>query len=116
MRKARVYPRMTKRIMRPEIEACLECHTRLRRYATVSERSIITLTGTIRLVHCGYRCPNPECAAKGRSYRSAAADALALPGFTFGLDIVLLVGHLRLAKHQTVDEVPTNCATRLLKS
>src|SRR6266849_5092705 len=29
-----------------------------------------------------------------RTYRSPAADALALPGFTYGLDIVLLVGRL----------------------
>jgi hypothetical protein len=29
---------------------------------------------------------------------------LALPGFTFGLDIVILVGHLRLAQHQTLDQ------------
>jgi hypothetical protein len=28
-----------------------------------------------------------------------------LPGFTFGIDIVLLVGHLRLSEHQTLDEV-----------
>jgi hypothetical protein len=40
-----------------------------------------------------------------RSYRSAAADALALPGFTFGVDLVILVGHLRLLQHQTLDEV-----------
>ena len=38
-------------------------------------------------------------------YRSAEADALALPGFTFGLDILLLVGQLRLEEHQTVDEI-----------
>ena len=40
-----------------------------------------------------------------RSYRSAEADAVALPGFTFGLDVVILVGHLRLSKHLTLDEV-----------
>ena len=38
-------------------------------------------------------------------YRSAEADALALPGFTFGLDIVLEVGHLRLSEHKTIDEI-----------
>lgn len=38
-------------------------------------------------------------------YRSREADALALPGFTFGLDIVLEVGHLRLREHKTVDEI-----------
>jgi hypothetical protein len=38
-------------------------------------------------------------------YRSREADALALSGFTFGLDIVLEVGHLRLREHKTVDEI-----------
>jgi hypothetical protein len=38
-------------------------------------------------------------------YRSAEADALALSGFTFGLDIVLEVGHLRMSEHKTVDEI-----------
>ena len=38
-------------------------------------------------------------------YRSAEADALALSGFTFGLDMVLEVGHLRVSEHQTVDEI-----------
>ena len=38
-------------------------------------------------------------------YRSAEADALALAGFTFGLDIVLFVGSQRLKEHKTVDEI-----------
>jgi hypothetical protein len=38
-------------------------------------------------------------------HRSAAADALALPGFTFGLDLLLLAGTLRLGEHRTLDEV-----------
>jgi hypothetical protein len=48
-----------------------------------------------------------------RSYRSAAADALALPGFTFGLDSVIAVGHLRLARHQTLHEVHQQLLERL---
>lgn len=104
MRRPNVYPQSTKRIYRSEFTTCLTCGTRLRRYATLSERPIITLDGPIRLTHCGYRCPDPECPTAKRSYRSAAADALALPGFTFGLDIVVLVGHLRLAQHHTLDQ------------
>jgi len=41
------------------------------------------------------------------------ADALALPGFTFGLDILLLVGQLRLREHQTVDEIHRALTQRL---
>lgn len=43
--------------------------------------------------------------ARKTLYRSAEADALALAGFTFGLDIVLFVGHRRLSEHHTVDEI-----------
>jgi hypothetical protein len=113
MRRPKVYAHATKQICRSEFTACLSCATRLRRYATLSERPIITLTGPIRLIHCGYRCPNPHCPTAKRSYRSAAADALALPGFTFGLDIIVLVGHLRLAQHHTVDQTHQVLQARL---
>jgi hypothetical protein len=113
MRRPKVYPHVTKRICRSEFTACLTCGTRLRRYATLSERPIITLNGPIRLTHCGYRCPDPTCPTARHSYRSAAADALALPGFTFGLDIVVLVGQLRLAQHQTLDQTHQVLQTRL---
>ncbi len=46
-------------------------------------------------------------------YRSAEADALALAGFTFGLDIVLKVGHLRLKEHKTVDEIHQSLSQQL---
>src|ERR671928_1950342 len=113
MRRPKVYPHAPKHIYRSELTTCLACGTRLRRYATLSERPIITLNGPLRLTHCGYRCPNPACSTPSRSYRSAAADALALPGFTFGLDIVVLVGHLRLAQHLIPDQTHQALLDRL---
>jgi hypothetical protein len=85
----------------------------LRRAATITERTIITLNQVLRVVHCGYRCPVVECAGHKRLYRSSEADALALTGFTFGLDIVLVVGQLRLREHQTVDEIHQTLMQRL---
>ena len=80
---------------------------------TLTRRTVITLQEVIRLIHAGFRCPDPQCPGDQRTYRSPAADALALPGFTFGLDIVLLVGRLHLGKHQTVDEVHAELLERL---
>jgi hypothetical protein len=71
------------------------------------------LDGVIKLNHAGYRCPDAQCPGHQRTYRSPQADALALPYFTFGLDIVLLVGRLRLREHQTVDEMHQELLTRL---
>jgi hypothetical protein len=74
---------------------------------------VVTLTEVIKVTHAGYRCPDAQCPGYQRTYRSAAADALALPGFTYGLDIVLLVGRLHLGKHQTVDEIHQELLERL---
>jgi hypothetical protein len=113
MRKQKRYPQAVKRIMRPELTHCLECQSKLQRCVTISDRMIITLKQTIRLVHCGYRCPQPDCAGRNTLYRSAEADALALAGFTFGLDIVLFVGQRRLSEHQTVDEIHQSLSEQL---
>jgi hypothetical protein len=75
---------------------------------------IITLKQVIRVVHCGYRCPQGECPGRKVLYRSAEADALALSGFTFGLDIVLEVGHLRVSEHKTVDEIHRSLSEQLI--
>jgi hypothetical protein len=72
---------------------------------TLSRRTVVTLQAVIKVIHAGYRCPDQACPGRSRIYRSTEADALALPGFTYGLDIVVLVGYLHLGKHQTVDEV-----------
>src|SRR6266702_2135654 len=102
-----------RRFFRTELTICPRCQTRLRRYATLSQHTVITLNGPVRLTHRGYRCPNAACETRIRSYRSAAADALALPGFTFGLDVVILVGQLRLSQHHTLDEVHQMLSMRL---
>ncbi len=36
-----------------------------------------------------------------------------LPSFTFGLDVIVLLGHLRLGKHQTLDEAHSEIKERL---
>ncbi len=113
MRKKRSYDQVVKCIMRPELTHCLECQSKLQRSVTISERMIITLKQVIRLVHCGYRCPHPECSGRKTLYRSAEADALALAGFTFGLDIVLFVGSQRLREHKTVDEIHQSLSQQL---
>ncbi len=113
MKPARKYAQMSRRFYRPEQSRCPVCQRRLRRAVTLTERTVITLEEVIKVVHAGYRCPDAECAGHQRTYRSVRADALALPWFTYGLDIVLLVGRLRLREHQTVDEIHQELLKRL---
>jgi hypothetical protein len=113
MKRSRSDPNVTRRWYRPVEHECPECHRTLREVKTLSKRTVVTLGGVIKVTHAGYRCPDVDCPGQQRTYRSPVADALALPYFTFGLDIVLLVGRLHLGKHQTVDEVHQELLERL---
>ncbi len=113
MRTKKMYAHVIKRNLRPELTTCLECQRRLQRWVTISHRMVITLEQVIKLTHCGYRCPQLDCPGHQRLSRSTQADALALPGFTFGLDIIILVGQLRLREHKTVDEIHDLLTERL---
>src|SRR5437899_7920367 len=113
MRHSRSYPKVIRRWYRPVEHECLECHRTLREAVAVSRRTVITLEGVIKLNHAGYRCPDPQCVGHTRTYRSVEADALELTHFTYGVDIVLLVGRLRLREHQTVDEIHQELLERL---
>ena len=94
MKRSRSYPQVTRRWYRPVEHECAECGRTLHEVKTLSKRTVVTLAEVIKVTHAGYRCPDAQCPGSPRTYRSAAADALALPGFTYGLDIVLLVGRL----------------------
>ena len=113
MKRSRTYPQVSRRWYRPSEHKCLVCQRTLRQAMTLTRRTVITLEGVVRLIHAGYRCPNPQCEGQRRTYRSVQADALALPGMTYGLDVVLLVGRLRLGEHRTVDELHRELLRRL---
>ncbi len=113
MKRSRSYPNVVKRWYRPVEHKCSDCQRTLREVKTLSKRTVVTLAGVIKVTHAGYRCPDGECPGHQRTYRSVETDALTLPGFTYGLDIVLLVGRLHLGKHQTVDEVHQELLERL---
>jgi hypothetical protein len=113
MKPAKQFAQVSRRFYRPEQTHCPVCEKRLQRAVTLTERTVITLEGVIKLVHAGYRCTDSGCMGSQRTYRSLQADALALPWFTYGLDVVLLVGRLRLKEHQTVDEIHQDLLKRL---
>src|SRR5713226_7000399 len=113
MNHSRSYPHVIWRWYRPVEHECPQCGRTLREAVALSRRTVITLGGVIKLNHAGYRCPDAQCVGHARTYRSVEADALALPHFTYGLDIVLLVGRLRLREHQTVDEIHREVLKRL---
>jgi hypothetical protein len=70
-----------------------------------NRRTVVMLTGAVRLRLKVRRCPNPACARHRRPYRPEAEGALALPRHEFGLDVIALIGALRYREHRSVPEI-----------
>src|SRR3954463_739937 len=92
------------RMLVPVRRLCPACRTSMRiRYE--NRRTLVTLSGTVRLGLKVRRCEAEGCARFHKPYRPEAEGALALPQHEFGLDVVALVGALRHREHRSVPEI-----------
>src|ERR671916_2365138 len=92
------------RVLRSVRRLCPACGGAMRiRYE--NRRTLVTLSGTVRLHLKVRRCESASCARYHRPFRPEAEGALALPQHEFGLDVVALVGALRHRDHRSVPEV-----------
>src|SRR5215213_10580973 len=92
------------RVLVPTRQHCPGCggHMRLR---YENRRTLVTLSGAVRLRLRIRRCEAPGCPRFHIPYRPEAEGALALPRSEFGLDVIALVGVLRHREHRSVPEI-----------
>jgi hypothetical protein len=90
--------------LEPACKACPACG-RAMWAAYTNHRTLVTLTGLLRLHLAIRRCPHSDCPRYHRPYRPEAEGALALPEHEFGLDVIALIGELRYVQHQSVPEM-----------
>jgi hypothetical protein len=92
------------RVLIPTRQACPGCggHMRLR---YENRRTLVTLSGPVRLRLRIRRCEAPDCPRFHIPYRPEAECALALPQHEFGLDVIALIGGLRHREHRSVPEI-----------
>ncbi len=92
------------RVLVPARRLCPACGGGMRiRYE--NQRTLVTLSGAMRLRLKIRRCEVAGCAQHHRPYRPEAEGAIALPQHEFGLDVVALVGVLRHGDHRSVPEI-----------
>ena len=92
------------RVLRPARKLCPACGGSMRvRYE--NRRTLVTLSGAVRLRLKIRRCERQGCARHHRPYRPEAEGAIALPQHEFGLDVIALVGTLRHRDHRSVPEI-----------
>jgi hypothetical protein len=91
-------------VLWPVQTACPGCGQPMRlRYDNC--RTLVTLSGPVRLRLKIRRCERDGCPRHHRPYRPEAEGAIALPEHEFGLDVIALVGTLRHGEHRSVPEI-----------
>jgi hypothetical protein len=90
---------------RPELTQCLHCGAPLVYSHPVWAKVVQSLTRREHVTNLGFRCPTPRCRSAGAVYRSAQADARQVRGSSYGLDVVVHIGHLRFGQHRTRAEI-----------
>ncbi|MDQ4034002.1 MAG: transposase [Actinomycetota bacterium] len=70
-----------------------------------NRRTLVLLTGAVRLRLQIRRCEREGCSRYHVAYRPEAEGAIALPQHEFGLDVIALVGVLRHREHRSVPEI-----------
>ena len=86
-------PTRTVTLTAPESH-CPFCETRLR-ICQHRERLVRGISEDLRLILRDKGCPSSQCPHPQLRFRSTEESRLALPHDTFGLDVILEVGHLR---------------------
>lgn len=75
-------------------------------------RYVVTLSGMLRLTKHVLECQTPDCAQQGTKWRPEGEAAMVLPHYTFGLEVVALIGELRYRQHLTIGEIAAELKSR----
>jgi hypothetical protein len=96
---------LPKERLRPEMQQCPHCGSELAYSHPVWAKPIYELTQARFVTSLGFRCPDSGCPHPTTVYRSALGESLSLKGSTYGLDVVVRVGHLWLHEHRNRSEI-----------
>ena len=91
--------------LRPEMTQCPHCQTELTYSHPVWAKPVYGLSEARFVTSLGFRCLNADCSHPRTVYRSAQAESLTIKGSTYGLDVVVHIGHLWLHEHRTRSEI-----------
>ena len=83
---------------------CPSCgQTLVERYN--KRRCLVTLSEPRKVISHFLECRSARCPLHGTVYRPEEEDVLALPGYTFGLDVVTLIGQRRFTHNETLKQI-----------
>lgn len=101
-------------IYQPELDACPHCGDLLALCNYLAwNKTVQTLNGVLSVGSRPGRCRHPKCAGCHLRLVSAEAQGLALPGSTYGYDVIVRIGWWRQQYHATYREIHAELATSI---
>ena len=106
-RPKRSNPQAERKIFRAELEACPACNERLTSVgnAAHSKKTVQTLKGEFHVVAYSRLCDTLGCEKEGHHYHAVGHLQMALPGESYGLDVVAYIGWQRDREQRRFAEI-----------
>ena len=98
------------RVLQPLRQSCPSCRQPMR-ICCENRRTLVTLSGAVRLRLTIHRCEREDCPRQHTPYRPEAEGAIALAQHEFGLDVIALVGTFAIASTATCRRSTPSCAS-----
>ena len=101
-------------IYKPEVPACPHCGEPLVMYNYLAWDKIVqTLDRVLSVASRPGHCVNPTCPGHGMRLLSAEGQQIALPGSTYGYDVLARIGLLRQKRRDIYAEIRDDLASRV---
>jgi len=105
VKKAKELTVTERKIYAPELKTCPTCGGELRPQSYYQWRKTVQhLDRVVYVANQARTCENDACDQAGKRVQSAAAQAVTVPGCTYGLDIIAQIGWWRDREHLTRQE------------
>jgi hypothetical protein len=101
-------------VYQPELLTCPHCGALLVMWNSLAwDKTVQTLDGVLSMASRPGHCPTATCRGSRMRLLSAEAQRMALPGSTYGYDVLVRIGWLRQHQRATSSEMHTALSSRL---
>lgn len=95
-----------RKIYKPELSSCPICGQTLVWYNYLAwDKTVQTLNSVLSIASRPGHCPDPACLGSTMRLLSAEGQQIALPGSTYGYDVLVRIGWLRQERQATYSEI-----------
>ena len=101
-------------IYKPELPACPHCGGPLMMYNYLAwDKTVQTLARVLSIASRPGHCADPTCSEHDARFLSAEGQQIALPGSTYGYDVIARIGWLRQERREIYADIQADLASRI---